>query len=302
MERATRAVLIGAGNVAWHLAPALQAAGGVRWLQVFSRTEERARAMAGRLGGIAFTGRVEEILPEADFYCFAVSDHAVGELASRLRFPGKTVAHLSGSVPMDALKPVSEHCGVMYFFQTFSREAPCPDLRQTPVCIEASDPSTFRELQRLAGSVSGRVLPMSSAQRSVLHIGGVFACNYVNFMYSIACDLMEEAGIDFGLLQPLILQTAKKSGSGSPWKGQTGPAVRGDREILRRQEAYLSSTPQGRKHVELYRLLAQAIAERRRSEQAVLPIGSTGNPQEKQAGDKERAKQDERVRNEERMK
>lgn len=222
--------------------------------------------MAGRLGGLPYTDQTGEILSDADIYCMALSDQGVREWASRLRFPGKTVFHVSGSVPMETLDPVSEHCGVMYFFQTFSKEAPCPDLASTPVCIEASDDETYGCLSFWAERISRKVVPMDSSRRAVLHLGGVFVCNYANFMYTAAYDLLREKDVDFGLLVPLMMQTAAKAADFPPARVQTGPAVRGEREILQRQESYLESSSEGCRYLALYRLLARMVEERHREE------------------------------------
>lgn len=253
-----KAVILGSGNVAWHIAPALRAA-GLEWVQVYSRTLANAESLSRHLGGIPFTDRWEAIDPTADFYLLAVSDNALAELAKTLRLPGKTVAHVAGSVPVSALQAVSEHSGVMYFFQTFSKDAPAPDLRQTPVCLEASDPATARLLENLARSVSDKVCFLSSEQRQTLHIGGVFVNNYVNLMYTAAYDLFGEKGVDFSLLYPLMEQTLCKAMRMPPAQAQTGPAARGDEQVLRNHLKYLSESRQGKKYLEVYRLLCQAI-------------------------------------------
>lgn len=253
-----KAVILGSGNVAWHIAPALRAA-GLEWVQVYSRTLANAESLSRHLGGIPFTDRWEAIDPTADFYLLAVSDNALAELAKTLRLPGKTVAHVAGSVPVSALQAVSEHSGVMYFFQTFSKDAPAPDLRQTPVCLEASDSATARLLENLARSVSDKVSFLCSEQRQALHIGGVFVNNYVNLMYTAAYDLFGEKGMDFSLLHPLMEQTLCKAMRMPPAQAQTGPAARGDEQVLRNHLKYLSESRQGKKYLEVYRLLCQTI-------------------------------------------
>ena len=253
-----KAVILGSGNVAWHIAPALRPA-GLEWVQVYSRTLTHAESLSRRLGGVPFTDRPEAIDRTADFYLLAVSDQAVAELANILRLPGKTVAHVAGSVPVSALQAVSEHSGVLYFFQTFSKDAPAPDLRQTPVCLEASDSVTAAVLEKLARSVSEKVCFLNSQQRQTLHIGGVFVNNYVNLMYTAAFELFGEKGMDFSLLHPLMEQTLRKALRMPPAQAQTGPAARGDEKVLQEHLRYLSESRQGKKYLEVYRLLMQAI-------------------------------------------
>ncbi|MDE5763297.1 MAG: DUF2520 domain-containing protein, partial [Bacteroidales bacterium] len=176
-----RAVLIGSGNAAWHLAPALRKA-DIRWVQVYSPTAEHASRMAERLGGteagVAATCREDEIFPDADLYFFAVKDDALEGLSSRIakRVAGKEAlaVHVSGALPLQILRQDWARCGVLYAFASFRIAAPCPDLRVTPFCIEASDPATLQFLQQIAKKLSDKVVVMDSPRRLALHIGGVW--------------------------------------------------------------------------------------------------------------------------------
>ena len=262
-----KAVLIGSGNVAWHLAPALREA-DIRWVQVYSPTLEHASRMAERLGGteagVATTSREDEIFPDADLYFFAVKDDAIEGISARIakQIAGReaVAVHVSGASPLDGLRQNWARCGVLYAFASFRITAPCPDLRVTPFCIEASDPVTLQGLQQIAQKLSDKVVEMDSPRRLALHIGGVWVNNYVNLMYTAAEDLFSEAGLDFSLLYPLIAQTADKVVQGQPPRRvQTGPASRGDLATIQRHETYLSAhTPC---YLELYRILSEFLQE-----------------------------------------
>jgi hypothetical protein len=43
---------------------------------------------------------------------------------------------------------------------------------------------------------------------------------------------MQEHGLDFEILKPLIMETARKVQDAVPFDVQTGPAVRGDKETM----------------------------------------------------------------------
>ncbi len=269
----TTAVLIGSGNVAWHLAPALQQA-DIRWVQVYSPTTEHATRMAEHMGGtpagVASTSREDEILPDADLYLFAVKDDALegvaARLAKRLAARRTTVTpplavHVSGALPLQTLRQDWARFGVLYAFASFRITAPCPDLRHTPLCLEASDPDTLQFLQQTARRISDKVVEMDSPRRLALHIGGVWVNNYVNLMYIAAADIFSEAGLDFSLLYPLITQTAEKAVQGQPPRQlQTGPAHRGDLATLHRHQTYL--TTHAPRYTELYRLLSEYLQEK----------------------------------------
>lgn len=253
-----KAVLIGAGNAAFHIAPTLQKA-GLEWVQVYNRTLSKAHELARRLKDTVAVNDWADITPDAELYVFAVCDEFLPEAASRLHIPGKTAVHVAGAMPLSVLQTHWTHCGVMYFFQTFSRLAPSPDFAQIPICLEASDSSVSSILENIAKKISDKVCFLSFEQRKALHLSGVFANNYVNLMYRAAYDLLKEKEVDFSLLLPLIRQTAQKVERYSPHQIQTGPAIRGDEAVLQQHIEYLSHSPQGQSYLEIYRLLASKI-------------------------------------------
>ena len=78
-----RIILIGAGNVAHHLAPALLKA-GLNLCQIYSRSIESAREL-GRKTGITYTADLFGIYPDGDIYIFCVSDDALLSLFKSIR-------------------------------------------------------------------------------------------------------------------------------------------------------------------------------------------------------------------------
>lgn len=254
-----KAVMIGSGNVATHIAPALEKI-GFHWVQVYSRNIGHARTLADALDSCVAIDHLEDIDTTAQWYFLAVSDAALPVLASTLRLGQAKVVHFSGSVPLDTIKPISSCTGVMYFFQTFSKGAGCPSLEATPVCIEASQNSLLQELTEMASRISNHVIPMDSRQRGLLHLSGVFACNYANLMFGIAHDVLEAASLDYTILFPLMEETLVKARRVSdPFLVQTGPAVRNDVAVLDRHQWLLGQDSDLQDYGEVYRILAEAI-------------------------------------------
>ena len=102
-----RIVCIGAGNVACHLASALHES-GYEISQVFSRTEQSARSLAGQVGG-SHTTDPAAIDPTADVYLYAVTDSVLPELAARIVAPDALHLHTSGSTGMDVFARRARH-------------------------------------------------------------------------------------------------------------------------------------------------------------------------------------------------
>ena len=171
--------MIGAGNLATQLARSLPAAGH-EVVQVYSRSRESAELLAGRMGCEA-VAELAAVRPDADVYVFAVKDSVLSQLVATLPQCGddSVLVHTAGSMPMDLFGSRSEHYGVLYPMQTFSKQRDV-DFRQIPAFIESSDAFSHDVLCALASSLCDRVVEMSTEDRRYLHLAAVWACNFVN--------------------------------------------------------------------------------------------------------------------------
>jgi predicted short-subunit dehydrogenase-like oxidoreductase (DUF2520 family) len=220
---------IGSGNVATHFSLALKSAGHTV-IQVFSRSPKSADALSGKLCCL-YTADIKKITGDADLYVFAVKDDALQSVIGQMPANPGIWVHTAGSVPMDVFKGFSDRYGVIYPLQTLSKNREI-DFRKVPLLIEANHPETETVIKEIAESVSEKVNIIDSEKRKYLHLSAVFACNFTNYMYSVAAETVEKQGIDWHILQPLIDETAAKLHSLSPKEAQTGPAVRNDRSVI----------------------------------------------------------------------
>ncbi len=229
-------VVIGAGNVATHLAEALKNA-GESIVQVFSRTEASAKALANRLQ-TAYTTDLNSILRNADIYIYALTDNALKDIIEKISNTHGIHLHTAGSVPMNIFSNHCQHFGVLYPLQTFTKTKKV-DFSEVPLFIEASDEQTETTLHDLAQKISNKIYLTTSAEREKLHLAAVFACNFVNHMFTIADDLLGK--IPFSALTPLINETVKKAQTMPPAQAQTGPAQRGDTVTMTKHLQLLAS-------------------------------------------------------------
>lgn len=238
-----RVVWIGAGNLATQLGLAFRAAGH-ETLQVFSRTMASAAALADQLGCPA-TDDADAVAAGADVYVFSVKDSALEDLVARIapRVGEALCLHTAGSMPMDVFRGQAVRYGVFYPMQTFSKSCPV-DFRRIPVFVEACNGETYAQVEGLAHTVSDKVYGADTEKRRMLHLAAVFACNFANHCYALSDLLLQEAGIPFEVMLPLIDETARKVHHLSPAKAQTGPAVRYDRNVIGRQMAMLDGNPE----------------------------------------------------------
>ena len=245
-----RIVFIGAGNLATHLSAALAKAGH-DIVQVYSRTEASATALAARVGALP-TNNVDEVRHDADIYIMAVKDDVVAGLAERLcpQCRDSLFVHTAGSVPMEVFRGKAQRYGVLYPMQSFSKNRPL-DLSSVPVYIEADSADTLTVLRLLAEDMSTKVRVMDSDARRHLHLAAVFACNFVNCCYDLASGIMGDIDVPFSDFLPLIDETAAKVHDLTPHEAQTGPAVRYDASVIERQRQLLASRPDAQKVYEV---------------------------------------------------
>ncbi len=84
------------------------------------------------------------------------------------------------------------------------------------------------------------------------------AANFTNALLHQANQVLQQAGSDLDMLAPLMAETLQKSFTLGPQQAQTGPAVRGDLQVLETHLEMLAGKPQLQ---ETYRLLSQYILD-----------------------------------------
>lgn len=249
-----KVVLVGAGNLATNLGKAMKKA-GIEVMQVYSRTESSARTLADALG-CGYTTSLNSIANDADLYVVALKDTALAELASDIvrGREGAMFVHTAGSMPMDTLP--CEHRGVLYPMQTFSKIKEV-DFNEIPIFVEAYLQEDLEQLKVLSRRISQSVYVLNSEDRKYLHLSAVFCCNFANHCFALGEKLLREhGGVPFEVMLPLIDETARKCHLMSPKEGQTGPAVRWDENVISKQEALLTDSPQMQ---QIYQLLSKSI-------------------------------------------
>lgn len=224
-----KVVFIGAGRLATHLAIELSKY-SFDILQVYSRTDTSAIELAQKVNARAISD-IKEIEANADIYIFSVKDSALPELLAKIPSNNGLWIHTAGSISLDIFKEYNDRYGVFYPFQTFSKDRDL-DFNTVPIFLEANNKNDLKLLSGIAEKISNKVYTLSSEKRQYIHLTGVFACNFVNHMYSISQGILEKEGIPFEIVLPLIDETAAKIHSLSPKDAQTGPAIRYDENVI----------------------------------------------------------------------
>ena len=111
-------VILGSGNVATHMAKALDNQGHVS--QIYSPDPSHAAQLAGQLRAATPVSDLDKLATDAQFYIIAVKDDAIAELVKHLPAtnPEAIWAHTSGSVPATVFSGYKDNYGVFYPLQT----------------------------------------------------------------------------------------------------------------------------------------------------------------------------------------
>lgn len=255
---------IGSGNLAWHLAPALDNLGYVV-KEVYSRDPKHAAQLTARLYQAEVSKSLDFSGSPSRIFIIATNDDAISLVARDIVLPDDAIlVHTSGSQPLSALDfAATEKIGVFYPLQTFTRAAKI-SFRDVPIFVECVNESAGKVLMQLAGALSSKSRKIDSAERKSLHIAAVFASNFSNHMLTVAYDLMKTNKMDFEWLKPLINETYQKALNIGPPDAQTGPARRGDLLIL---DEHMEHLREDKDLAKLYEIVSQAIIDRHLKEE-----------------------------------
>ncbi len=250
--------IIGAGNVAWHLAPALEDAGH-EVLEVYARSKEGAKQITSKLYAAEIRDSLDFSRSKAEIFIISVTDGAISEIADEIILPEKSILlHTSGSVGLEVLGYSSaDFTGVFYPLQSFTKGKDL-DLSEVPFLIESDDQQVLKKLRDLSRSLKAPCYTIRSKDRMAVHVAAVFASNFSNHMIRISEEVMMRQGLDFEMLKPLIVETISKSLQVGAKRAQTGPAIRGDYETLEEHHQFLNYNEEV---AEIYRLVSQDIID-----------------------------------------
>ncbi len=241
-------VIIGSGNVAFHLAKAFTQ-NNIEVSQIFGRNEVELNKISEELN-IPYSTKE---LADADLYLISVSDSAVEQVSDLIKTEKALVAHTSGSLPLEILKGNYRKAS-FYPLQTFSKTKNL-DYSKIPFFIETENQIDEKSLFELASIISENVETSDYEKRKYIHLTAVFACNFVNHLFARAKEISDSQDLDFNYFIPLIDETVEKIHHLEPRTAQTGPAVRGDERVLKLHEVLITNE----EHRKIYNTMNESI-------------------------------------------
>jgi predicted short-subunit dehydrogenase-like oxidoreductase (DUF2520 family) len=250
------AFVLGAGRLASALVPGLRAAG---WRVAGHARSARGRARLRRLGA--------EALPltsagDLDLLYLAVPDSVVGE-ALALALPhlrrGQIVAHGAGALGLEVLAPARARGalpGSLHPLQALAGGG----FRPGATAAVDGGPAARRLLTRTARDLGLRPIRVPASGRVLYHASAVMASNLVMALADLAAETWVRAGAPpeeaLRALVPLMRGAVENLSERGLPGALTGPASRGDAEVVRRQARALRGEAG-----EVYRLLTRRLVK-----------------------------------------
>ena len=251
--------IVGAGAVGTNLAHVLYAE-GINIVQIISRNSEHGKKVAQQCGA-KYSPHPFGLENSVTHVLLTVPDQFIYEVASNLPKGNYCLIHTSGSTPMESIKDQAEEVGVFYPLQSFSVEQQA-DWQEIPIFVEANSKVLEDQLFNLARKIATTVNVLDSERRSLLHLSAVFACNFSNYLITIAQDLVKSAGQSESILTPLINETSSRAVDFGAKLSQTGPAKRGDLDTIKKHLDLLSFREDD---YAVYKLLSDMLMRRYKS-------------------------------------
>lgn len=193
---------------------------------------------------------------ESDVVIIAVKDDAIKEVLNKLPKVEGLLLHTSGFTKTEILSEKAVNYGCLYPLQSLNKKKDI-DFSKVPLCYYVNNEEYLETLKELAESLTELVRFVSDEQRQYLHIAAVFANNFTNHLFGISKEILDKNNIPFEMLFPIIDRTIENiKTSDDIFSLQTGPAIRGDFNIMNLHIDKLSS-----RESELYSAMSKSILD-----------------------------------------
>jgi predicted short-subunit dehydrogenase-like oxidoreductase (DUF2520 family) len=257
--------LVGAGNLAHALGPALRAA-GYRIAAIAARrsasSRRRASALAKRLS--AKLVPLEEAGPASDIIWLCHTDDALAGTARLLSrqpgWKGKIVFHSSGALTSDVLAPLRRagaRVASLHPMMTFV-PGTTPAMEQVPFAVEG-DRQAVLAARKIVQALGGEIFSIGKKSKTLYHALGSFSSPMIVVILATAERIGQAAGLSTEqvrkLVRPILRQTFRNYAEGGPAAAFSGPIKRGDLSTIRRHLRELKRVPAAE---EIYRALVKS--------------------------------------------
>ncbi len=257
--------LIGAGNLAHALGPALRAA-GYRIDAIAARETASSRRRAARLArnGDGKAGPLAQMTPQSEIIWLCHTDDVLAETARMLArtrgWAGKIVFHSSGALTSDVLAPLRRAGAQVASLHPMMTFVPgtTPHLRDVPFAVEG-DPEAVAAAKTIAKDLGAELFTIEKKSKTLYHALGSFSSPLLVATLVTAERVGRAAGLSASqtrkIMGPILRQTFANYQERGAAAAFSGPLKRGDLSTVRRHLRELKRVPGAS---EVYRALVKS--------------------------------------------
>lgn len=247
-------VVIGAGNLSYHLAKRLvhsSEKGKTYPLYVVNHRDNFILQDLKNKGIECMVG-LDNVPTNADTYIICVKDEHIREVALKLSnkiHQKAVVIHTSGAIET-AILNIFENYGVIYPLYSFTYLEKEMEWKKIPVYYIGNNEYSNNMIRNIAGILgSDSIHKIDDTRKLSIHLLAVLANNFTNaLLHSIyTLSKKDKAHQDILLYKDifhLILQTIQRTENQNPAFLQTGPAIRLDKKTIEKHLRYLNDYPE----------------------------------------------------------
>ena len=252
--------ILGCGRVGSTLGYLWRSQGVFLIQDVYNTSTASADQAVNFMGAGRSVQRLADMRP-ADVCMLAVPDGQINSVANQLSKEVNNMAvagvfiasnaiifHCSGalsSAELQSLKDKGAQVASAHCIMSFS--APSSAVTQfegTPCALEGDAVAT-QTLQRAFEAIGANCFDLAAKDKVLYHAAAVFATNFLPVLQVVAADLWQSTGMPKELIAPLNASLLKKAvqniAAQGAAKALTGPAARGDTELVTLQGAAVAA-------------------------------------------------------------
>jgi len=237
-----KVVIIGAGQVGQTLGYLLHRSKKYKVVGVWSRQLNNAKKAARFIGKNVriFNDKTTAAL-SGDIIFITTSDNAIQQVAQDIFsgnsvFNNKIVLHCSGSLPSTILKSAKRHKNTfiasLHPLQTFANKLETARNFRGTYCVYEGEPKALSIVREIIRIIGGIPVGIKAKNKTLYHIGCVFASNYLVTLVRTAYEFLKHCGFRdkdiYKAIHPLINATFRNIRDIGFTAALTGPISRGD--------------------------------------------------------------------------
>ena len=238
--------IIGCGRLGRTLARLWRDAGVFESGDINDHTPDKSRAAVAFIGGGRACAHTAD-MRAADLWLLAPPDDRIAlcceELvASAPLATGNIVFHCSGALSSAVLSAaVARGAAVasVHPLKTFADVSAAILTFNGSRCAAEGDAAALSVLQPAFERIGAQVFAINAPAKTLYHAASVIMCNYLTALLETGARSFEAAGLPrdeaMRMVEPLVRETLDNVFALGPARALTGPIVRGDVEVVRRQ-------------------------------------------------------------------